>query len=771
METSGFFTAKLNNGVYDRTYAAEQFAKYFARFISNGVFLNVASNALMIEALPDEGMKIKINPGDAFIKGYWYCNDNVLKKNIEPADGTLKRVDTVVVRFYNEERKIQLDVVTGIPSNNPQMTPVVRNADYYEILLAKINLPQGATKVKSEYIVDMRLDTELCGAVGALVEQIDTTQYGAQLNDFIQLYIGKCDVEYAGWIDKLNKAYQSFLNLLNEKEDEFDEWFASIKSKLSQDTAGNLLNEINGVKDDVEQIGNDLARVAYLDVEETEAQDVEGMDADSLGGHFPSYFTPQDTFNTHKNTTSNANSAAHVFLSDSTTSTSDVSKGVAATPKAVKIVNEKIDETKTAIEEVIMQKSEAFDKRYSNLSKQVEATEENIRTEVNGYKNQVAGFDNTLNGYNNQLSSYNLNVQNYASQVSGFNTNVQNYANQVSGFSSEVSALKKSVSDGKALVANAITNKEVSTATNADYSVMATNIGKLYSSSQLASARNAASASGAANKEAEIKNKLITALSAKYKSYDVISSNLSIDQLIGYINSLDGYDFSFSFNMGDFIDVCYGGDLDSFKNACINSDISIGDWVSTGWKTLAPSGGAFGIRFFISTLYKYLDAKGISIKAKYPTFKVMQNSGESLSKALDRAESISNEKYGHMLFDARLTMPNNGFRYTMGSSVHRYQSDIFFGAYGENIPSSKSYLTNYCDSLANSDNSKYIYTSASFSCYLDTYSTASGLYEIEICPMLSLGVDGMNGNVPIHVKGAFRDLTLTGHIRDVSKYL
>ena len=50
-------------------------------------------------------------------------------------------------------------------------------------------------------------------------------------------------------------------------------------------------------------------------------------------------------------------------------------------------------------------------------------------------------------------------------------------------------------------------------------------------------------------KNEEIKNKLITALSAKYKSYDVISNNLSIDQLIGYINSLDGYDFSFSFNI------------------------------------------------------------------------------------------------------------------------------------------------------------------------------------------------------------------------------
>jgi hypothetical protein len=43
----------------------------------------------------------------------------------------------------------------------------------------------------------------------------------------------------------------------------------------------------------------------------------------------------------------------------------------------------------------------------------------------------------------------------------------------------EIDNVKKSVSDGKTAVANAITNKGVSTATNAEFATMATNIGKI----------------------------------------------------------------------------------------------------------------------------------------------------------------------------------------------------------------------------------------------------------------------------------------------------
>lgn len=245
METSGFFTAKLTNGFYDRTYLAEQFAQYFARFISNGVFMNLASNALMIEALPDEGMKVKVNAGEAFIDGYWYKNNDIIKKSVTPADGVLKRIDTVVLRYCNEERTIVSDIVTGTPSNNPVMTEPVRNSDYYELVLAKINIPQGATNIKSEYIVDLRLDSNYCGSVAALVEQIDTTEYGAQLNNFIEAYIQRSEEKFAGW------------------EQTFGEWFDELKQRLDENAVTHLqqqlddtIVEFNAVKTEFQGLEN-----------------------------------------------------------------------------------------------------------------------------------------------------------------------------------------------------------------------------------------------------------------------------------------------------------------------------------------------------------------------------------------------------------------------------------------------------------------------------------------------------------------------------------
>lgn len=57
-ESSGFFNAKvLEGGEYDRIYLAEDFAKYFASFVGNGVFAKKL-NALQVVA--DSGMNLSL---------------------------------------------------------------------------------------------------------------------------------------------------------------------------------------------------------------------------------------------------------------------------------------------------------------------------------------------------------------------------------------------------------------------------------------------------------------------------------------------------------------------------------------------------------------------------------------------------------------------------------------------------------------------------------------------------------------------------------------
>jgi hypothetical protein len=63
MESSGFFNAeKLPNGTFDRVYLADNFAQYFASFISNGVFGGKMS-ALQVILSSDFGVAVQSGQG------------------------------------------------------------------------------------------------------------------------------------------------------------------------------------------------------------------------------------------------------------------------------------------------------------------------------------------------------------------------------------------------------------------------------------------------------------------------------------------------------------------------------------------------------------------------------------------------------------------------------------------------------------------------------------------------------------------------------------
>lgn len=211
-EQSGFFNANVVNGNYDREYLAEDFAKYFASFVGNGIF-GGKSNELLVVQSTDTGMKVDVSPGMGWINGYWYENTSKLTLNIDVADGVLNRIDSVVIRWGKAERKAWLAISKGAPAAAAVAASVQRTADYYELKLAEISVKAGTTKITQAEITDTRLNSNVCGIVKGLIDQIDTTDLFAQYN----------------------AAFQT--------------WFESIKGQLSEDAAGNLQNQINNKAD------------------------------------------------------------------------------------------------------------------------------------------------------------------------------------------------------------------------------------------------------------------------------------------------------------------------------------------------------------------------------------------------------------------------------------------------------------------------------------------------------------------------------------------
>ena len=184
-EKSGFFDANLVNGVYDRTYLADSFAKYFASFIGNGVFGDKL-NELIVTQAATAGMKIEVSSGMGWINGYWYENTSNLSLNIDVADGILNRIDCIVLRWSKSDRSINVVVKKGTFASNPTTPTLQRDADVYELKLAEINVNAGITSIAQANIKDTRLDTNDCGFVTSLIEQIDTTEFAELFNSTLK---------------------------------------------------------------------------------------------------------------------------------------------------------------------------------------------------------------------------------------------------------------------------------------------------------------------------------------------------------------------------------------------------------------------------------------------------------------------------------------------------------------------------------------------------------------------------------------------------------
>lgn len=209
MEESGFF-ASING---DRKYKSDLIATFFSKLFTNGVF----NNELKVQANND--MTVTLKSGIAFINGYFYNNtiDKVI--NISLSDTEQSRIDSVILRFSKENRQIIADVLEGAYADNPVVPELTRNSNIYELRLCNILVNKQADSITTAMIEDCRFNSTDCGQVISAVQQLDTTEIFAQ--------------------------YQAV----------FEDLFEQMKGILSGDAAGELLVEINDIKNKMVSIG------------------------------------------------------------------------------------------------------------------------------------------------------------------------------------------------------------------------------------------------------------------------------------------------------------------------------------------------------------------------------------------------------------------------------------------------------------------------------------------------------------------------------------
>ena len=249
MEKSSFFNAQMDaSGEYDREYLAEDFASYFSKFISNGVFPN-PSTGLQVIAADTPNMTVTLSVGYGYINGYKYENTTPLTFSIGVADGVLNRKDAIFIRYSKLGRAIKAYKIAGTPGASAVAPSVVRTEDYYDLCVAIISVNAGITAIPQSLIEDTRLNTSLCGIVTGLVEQVDTTTLYNQIQSDLSQFKTVSQAEFDAWFEDINaKLGTEPATALQQQVDALD---AAKMDKTTYDSNGNGVVDKAAVADKV----------------------------------------------------------------------------------------------------------------------------------------------------------------------------------------------------------------------------------------------------------------------------------------------------------------------------------------------------------------------------------------------------------------------------------------------------------------------------------------------------------------------------------------
>ncbi|NYB73849.1 tail fiber protein [Sedimentibacter hydroxybenzoicus DSM 7310] len=317
---SGFF----NSIGGDRKYDAARFAEYFGSFIGNGIFPE-PENSLKVIANND--MTVAVQVGKAWINGYFLVNDDNYILTIENADGTLNRIDRIVARYDVIDREIRLEVKKGTFSSSPVAPDIQRDSDSYELALADVYINAGATSIIHANITDLRNNSDYCGIVDSLI---------AGNVNLLSDRIDAIDIVLPNKLEKTGEG-KDITVTFTEAAIEAD---IASGEKLSV-MFGKILKKFKNIISGTTAVGKAIT-LNGLTATIAELNFVKGVTSaiqTQLNSKAPTNHASTGT----SYGVGTAANYGHVKLSDATNNASGVSGGIAATPLAIKNVNEKID--------------------------------------------------------------------------------------------------------------------------------------------------------------------------------------------------------------------------------------------------------------------------------------------------------------------------------------------------------------------------------------------------------------------------------------------
>lgn len=199
MSTSYGFFNSLNG---DRVYNADDVNTFLEGLITaSGIYGNVDN---MLQVTAGTGMSVNVGSGKAAIQHHWFRSTAAVPLSLSAAHQILNRYDVIVLRLDTTDRDISLQVIEGTAATTPTVPAIVRNETTYDLKLAQVYIPAGATQVMQTNINDQRLNTAVCGIITGLIDQLDTSAFLSQLNTWMV----QETAAFESWFDTLTSQLQ-----------------------------------------------------------------------------------------------------------------------------------------------------------------------------------------------------------------------------------------------------------------------------------------------------------------------------------------------------------------------------------------------------------------------------------------------------------------------------------------------------------------------------------------------------------------------------------
>lgn len=228
--SSYFFNAVLQDGQYDRVYDSQDVTSYLDLIVGNGVFPTPATNLQVTAA---SGMNIVVQPGQGWINGHKMINDAALPLSISGSDVLLNRIDAVVFYVDYTAREMGIEVKQGTAASTPSAPTMTRTATRYEMCLATVAVNKNVTAITQANITDTRSNSNVCGFVAGLIQQMDTTGLFAQY-----------DAAFEDWFEQV-KDELAAVTLLQKLEQVFTTTSAAVSSFTVTDYIPNFKYSID----------------------------------------------------------------------------------------------------------------------------------------------------------------------------------------------------------------------------------------------------------------------------------------------------------------------------------------------------------------------------------------------------------------------------------------------------------------------------------------------------------------------------------------------